>query len=156
MLKMVLFLLVLSGFAAAAVYAQSKPGAQGDVRATILALERAALDRSDKGDVEGFLEISEPEVTYFDPSLERPIRGLEALRTFYHSFPAGAVSSGEMSNADVQVCGDIAVLTFNYAPKPQFRGPQWNATEVYRHGARGWRIIHTHWSYRKPQLAQSK
>jgi ketosteroid isomerase-like protein len=28
------------------------------------------------------------------------------------------------------------------------------ATEVYRRDPEGWRIIHTHWSFLKPQLAQ--
>ena len=42
------------------------------VAATVLAMERAALDRWCQGDPSGFLEITAPEVVYFDP--ERPGR----------------------------------------------------------------------------------
>lgn len=133
---------------------QSGPTAQWDVPSTIIAMERAALDRSDKGDPQGFLEISDPEVTYFDPFLERPIHGLETLRAYYQKFSVPEGTAGEMSNSKVQVSGDVAVLTFNYASATPQRVTRWNTTEVYRRGANGWRIIHTHWSYLKPQLAQ--
>jgi ketosteroid isomerase-like protein len=143
-------------FTVAVAVAQSppKPSERRDVPSTIIAIERAALDRSDKGDTEGFLEISAPEVTYFDPFLEQPIHGLEALRAYYRKFPASEPISGEMSNAKVQVSGDVAVLTFNYASRRSRSTVRWNATEVYRRGADGWRIIHTHWSFLKPQLAK--
>ena len=38
-----------------------------EVARTIIELERAALDRWGRGDPSGFLEISAPEVVYFDP-----------------------------------------------------------------------------------------
>jgi len=41
--------------------------------ATLIAMERAALDRWSKGDTFGFLEISAPDVLYFDPYLDRRI-----------------------------------------------------------------------------------
>jgi hypothetical protein len=116
-----------------------------DVPSTIIAMERAALDRSDRGDAEGFLQISAPEVVYIDPSLHEPICGLDALTTYYHKVPVGEVHKGRMANARVQVVGDVAVLTFNY-----FTVRNWNATEVYRRTKDGWRIIHTHWSYLAP------
>ncbi len=156
MLRPLLFALCLVTFASSALRSQSKPATKRDVPSTILAMERAALDRSDRGDPDGFLEISDPEVTYFDPDLERPIYGLEALRAYYHTAPFSVQSSGEMSNAKVQSSGDVAVLTFNYTSKilkPQ-RVIRWNATEVYRRTSNGWRIIHTHWSYLKPQVKQ--
>lgn len=122
-----------------------------DVAATILALERAALDQSDKLDPEGFLRISDPGVVYIDPGLERPIVGLENLRKYYKSFGGGGTPApGEMLNSNVQVMGDTAVLTFNYRRKDG-KGPRWNASEVYRKTRDGWRIVHTHWSYIKPQ-----
>ncbi|MFA5264123.1 MAG: nuclear transport factor 2 family protein [Opitutaceae bacterium] len=117
-----------------------------DVKSAIIAMERAALNRSDKGDVDGFLEISDPEVTYFDPMLDAPIHGLEALRTYYHGFPMTGTISGRMTNVNVQIAGDVAVLTFNYISKIC-----WNTTEVYKRTPDGWRIIHTHWAYLKPQ-----
>ena len=53
--------------------------ADDDPSETIIAMERAALDRWGRGDPTGFLEISAPDVVYFDPSLERRIDGREAL-----------------------------------------------------------------------------
>jgi len=49
---------------------------------TILALERAALDRWNSGDVEGQLEHYSEDVTYFDPLVEmlrRPGEGGRVL-----------------------------------------------------------------------------
>jgi ketosteroid isomerase-like protein len=126
-------------------------GPPSDVAATIIALERAALDRSDKLDADGFLELSDPGVVYIDPSLEQPIVGLENLRKYYNSFSDGGTpAAGEMLNSKVQVTGDTAVLTFNYRRKDG-KEPRWNATEVYHKTKGGWRIVHTHWSYIKPQ-----
>jgi uncharacterized protein (TIGR02246 family) len=123
----------------------------------IAAMERAALDRSDKGDALGFVEISDPDVVYFDPFLEAPIHGREALRAYYEkNFNIEEAGTGEMTNVRVQVAGDAAVLTFNYTiTVPSGRPTQpWNTTEVYRRTGDGWRIVHTHWSFRQPQLAK--
>lgn len=115
------------------------------IQSTIVAMERAALDRSDKGDAEGFLEISAPDVVYIDPTLEQPIHGRDALAAYYRQFTGAGANRGTMKNVRVQVAGDVAVLTFNY-----FTARNWNTTEVYRRTKDGWRIIHTHWSYLKP------
>lgn len=122
-----------------------------DVAATIIAMERAALDQSDRLDAGGFLAISDPGVVYIDPGLEQPIIGLENLRKYYGSFAVGGTPTpGEMLNSQVQVAGETAVLTFNYRRKDG-KEPRWNATEVYHRTRDGWRIVHTHWSYIKPQ-----
>jgi len=123
----------------------------GDEAAAIIALERAALDCSDRGDVSRFLELSDPDVVYIDPSLEKPIYGLAALTEYYSGFPAGDPNArGEMLNTKVRLLGDTAVLTFNYKSAI---GPAhgWNATEVYHRTEQGWRIVHTNWSYVRPQ-----
>jgi ketosteroid isomerase-like protein len=126
-------------------------GAGKDVAATIIAIERAALDRSDRGDVNGFLEITDEDIVYFDPSLERPIHGLPALRAYYSKDFGNEQTTGVMSNAKVQASDDMAVLTFNYASKRANGNVVcWNCTEVYRLTRAGWRIIQTHWSYAKP------
>ena len=128
-----------------------------EIAAAIIAMERAALDRSDRGDPEGFLEISDPQVTYFDPSLEQPIRGLDALSDYYRrSFTVDDEYHGQILNPGVQVTGDIAVLTFNYVVTGRTTGrvTRWNTTEVYRRTGDTWRIIHTHWAFTQPKLAQ--
>lgn len=120
----------------------------GGAASEIIALERAALDRSDRGDPGGFLEISDPEVSYLDPFLEKPIHGLDALREYYRGFRVAEPGSGEMVAPKVQLFGDVALLTFRYVTttRRSRRVTRWNTTEVYRRTKAGWRIVHTHWS----------
>lgn len=128
-------------------------GGGGDAASEILALERAALDRSDRGDPGGFLDLSDPDVVYLDPYLEKPIYGLAALRDFYRSFGEGETGRGEIQHPKVQVWGDTAVLTFRYVSTSDRsrRVTRWHTTEVYRRTGGQWRIVHTHWSLLKEQ-----
>lgn len=115
----------------------------------IIKLERAALARWCKGDPSGFLEISEQDVTYFDPFLPRRLDGWDALSAYYEGL-RGKVSASrfELLNPHVQEAGDAAVLTFNFVlwggNENEFR---WNCTEVYHRAGADWRIIQTHWSF---------
>ena len=151
-----------TGAAAAAAGKQPKPGRTGDQDAAlkIIAMERDALERGAKGDVDSFVNISDPDVVYFDPSLERRIDGLAALKEYYHknSRPPEEELDIELINPKVQLTGDVAVLTFNYKSTGRRTGrvQLWNCTEVYRQTAQGWRIIQTHWSWTKPQLAAAQ
>jgi ketosteroid isomerase-like protein len=65
-----------------------------------------------------------------------------------------------MVNPVVHMDGNVAVLTFNLVNYGKPLGSaeeqvlaRWNATEVYRATDGAWRIIHTHWSFTRPQLA---
>ena len=121
------------------------------IAATILALERASLDRWGKGDPSGFLEISAPDVVYFDPFQERRIDGLDALTRLYESIRGQVrIDRYELINPKVQLCGDAAVLTFNYVSYTGEKQNRWNCTEVYRRMDGAWRIIQTHWSFTQP------
>jgi len=120
-----------------------------DDAADVIALERAALDRWGKGDPSGVLEISAPDVVYFDPFLDLRLDGREALAAYYEPIRGKvAISRYEMDNAKVQLVGDAAVLTFNFTSyggsEDVFR---WNCTEVYRRTGRSWQIIQTQWSF---------
>lgn len=125
-----------------------------DLLHTLLSLEEAAMKRWRSGDPQGFLELSAPEVTYFDPSVEGRIDGLDRLRVHYSPI-AGAVRYDNSTFADsrVQRHGDLAVLTFNYlasntdpAGEPA-AGTRWNITEVFARFGDDWKIVHTHRSY---------
>lgn len=118
---------------------------------TIIALERAALDRWAKGDPCGFLDISAPDVVYFDPYQERRIDGLDALTRYYEGIRGRVkVLHYELLNPKVLQIGDAGVLTFNYVSKGENEGgSHWNCTEVYRRDPAGWRIVQTHWSLTK-------
>lgn len=124
----------------------------------IIAMERAALDRWGKGDPQGYLEIMAPEVTYFDPNQERRTDGLEAMKALLAPITGKVkIDRYEMINPTVQRSGDVAVLTFNLVDQgtpPGGTAPitvRWNSTEVYRRIDGNWKIIHSHWSYTKPE-----
>ena len=105
-------------------------------------MERAALARWAKGDPSGFLEISDPEVVYFDPFQPRRLNGLAELTRLYESLRGQVrIDAWELVDPRVQVAGETAVLTFNFAA-----ADAWNCTEVYRRSGGAWRIIQTHWS----------
>lgn len=115
--------------------------------AEIIALERAALDRWGKGDPSGYLEISAPEVTYFDPYLAHRLDGHPALTNWYAPLRGSMhIDHYEMISPKVQLAGDMAVLTFNLVSYSGTQAMDWNSTEVYRRTPQGWRIVHTHWS----------
>jgi ketosteroid isomerase-like protein len=118
-----------------------------ETAATIIALERAALDRWGAGDPSGYLEISAPDVTYFDPFLERRLDGREALAAWYAPLRGTIrIDRYDLIDPKVQVCGEIAVLTFNLVSYSGATTMRWNCSEVYRKDREGWRLIQTHWS----------
>jgi hypothetical protein len=118
------------------------------VAVAVIALERMALDRWGKGDPSGFLEISAPDVVYFDPFLERRIDGLPALTAWYDGIRGKIfMEHYELLNPVVQTIGDAAVLTFNFVSHGSEGQMRWNCTEVYRRKGKTWEIVQTHWSF---------
>ena len=118
-----------------------------EVASLILSMERTALNRWGKGDPSGFLEISSPDVVYFDPFLERRLDGLKALTDYYEKIRGQIrIDRDEMIGSKVQVCGETAVLTFNYVSYTGTTQMRWNCTEVYQNRDGRWLIIQTHWS----------
>jgi hypothetical protein len=132
----------------------SAPAAPADKDAqAILAVERAAFERWAKGDLNGFLDASDPEVDYFDPFIDARLDGLPALRALYNQAQGKVhVDRWEMVNPRVVVSGDMGVLTFNFVSYSKGQTVRWNTTEVYRRKNGQWKIVHTHWSLTKPQL----
>jgi len=122
----------------------------------LIELERAALARWLDGDPEGFLEISDEDVVYFDPFVARRIDGLAALREYYQPL-RGKIHAQrfELIAPLVQQVGELAVLTFNFVSHGGNENAlYWNCTEVYRRRAAGWKIIQTHWSFTQPARSQ--
>ena len=127
----------------------------------IIAMERAALDRWGAGDPYGYLEIMAPEVTYFDPIQERRIDGLDAMTAMLVSWTGKIqVDRYEMVSPLVQQHGDAALLTFNLvsyrrrADGSEHAIAHWNSSELYARNDGTWRIVHSHWSFVKPDLKQ--
>ena len=124
-----------------------------DTEDEILQLERDALDRCIKGDVQGFSELYADDVSYFDPLTRARIDGSQAMRVYQESLhEEGRMTRYEIANADVVDAGTFALLTYNlttYRLEPDASeaiDSCWNCTEVYRKDER-WRIIHSHWSH---------
>lgn len=143
---------------AGTVSAQS--AAQKAVTDTIIALERAALDRWGRGDPQGYIETYAPEITYFDPFTDKRIDGIDAITAMLKPITGKVkIDRYEMLNPRAQQSGDIAVLSFNLVsharnPDGSPRRVRWNSSEVYRRTAGKWKIIHSHWSFTKPDLKQ--
>jgi ketosteroid isomerase-like protein len=133
---------------------QMDPGATQSIEQTILSKEQAAMERWRHGDPLGWAEISSDEVTYIDPGLTEPVRGLGAYRDYLEQF-AGKISydRSEFIDPRVAVYGELAVLTYNYISTVLGEEGEvvsqtpWNSTEVYASLAGAWKIIHTHWSF---------
>lgn len=124
----------------------------------IIAKEKAILDEWGKGHTMIFPANCADGITYFDPSLDKRIDGVEEftahLKPVENKF---TIEKYEMVDPEVQVHGEIAVLTYNltnYArnPRGEMQKFCWNTTEVYLNTGGDWKIIHSHWSFTKPQM----
>lgn len=134
----------------------SHPEDTTQVAEEVLALERAALDRWGKGDPDGPLEITAPEVTYFDPFVERRVDGLAALSGLYEPIRGKIhIERDEIVEPRVQVAGDAAVLTFRFISEGSEGVMRWNCTEVYQRFGAEWKIIHSHWSFTNAGLPKA-
>ena len=109
----------------------------------------------------GFLEIMAPEVTYFDPGQDARVDRLQRMHDLLIPWTGKIkIDRYDMVNAKVQQHGDVALLTFNLlnyrnrADGSEELFVRWNSTETYRRVDGRWRIIHSHWSFVKPDLKQ--
>jgi ketosteroid isomerase-like protein len=128
----------------------------------LVAMERAALDRWGKGDPNGYLEIMARDVTYFDPMQDKRVDGIAAMKKMLGSLTGKiSVSRFDMIDPKVQRHGESALLTFNLVSYVSFPGGQeraiarWNSSELYGLVDGTWRIVHSHWSFIKPELKQA-
>lgn len=129
-------------------------GQSPEVSSQVLALERAALDRWGQGDPDGYLAINAPDVSYFDPYLERRLDGLPDLAAWYEGIRGTIkVDRDEIVEPRVQVAGDAAILTFRYVSYTGESVARWNCTEVYQRFGEEWKIVHSHWSFTQPEVA---
>ena len=119
----------------------------------LMVLESKAMERWRKGDPWGFIEISAPDVTYFDTGTRQRIDGREALAAEY-SLREGRIFYDVMDFIDPGLLanGSTAVLVYRFLStwlNPDgsvARRTPWNCTEVFRRNEENWLINHTHWS----------
>jgi len=120
-----------------------------DIKDTIIALEKQALELWNNGDPDGFLELSSDDVVYFDPVFKDKFVGKTALEEYYNGFRGkNKIDSYEMIRPIVQVTADSAVLAYDYEARRDGQVYRMQCTEVYKTDSSGkWKIIHTHWSF---------
>jgi ketosteroid isomerase-like protein len=125
---------------------------------TIIALERGALDRWGRGDPQGYLDLYARDVTYFDPMREKRIDGFDAMKQALEPIKGLVkIDRYEMIAPQVARVGDAAILTYNLLSHGRSHGGEpivvrWNSTAVYAQIDRQWKIVHSHWSFTKPEL----
>ena len=121
--------------------------------ALIINKEKEALDRWKTGDTFGFIEIAADDITYFDPGLEKRITGKKEFQDHLASFNGTfSFPDYKLLNPQVQLYGDIGVLTFNFVGfSEEGKVDKWNTTEVYRLIEGDWKIVSSHWSKTKPE-----
>jgi hypothetical protein len=118
---------------------------------TILALERQAMDLWRQGNPDGFLAISDPGITFFHSTVEAQLVGLAAVKTLYEGYRGRPLFDRyEMAEPRVVAAGGTAVLTYVLVTWNGSLTRRWHASEVYRDGRDGWRIVHSHFSAVNP------
>jgi hypothetical protein len=118
---------------------------------TILAMERRAMDGWGQGNPDEFLKISDPEITLFHSTLEKRLEGLAAVKALYEGYRGRPLFDRyEIIDPKVVVSGSVAVLTYLFTTQNGSLTRRWHATEVYRKGKAGWRILHSHFSLVTP------
>lgn len=133
-------------------------GAQDLQSEEIIAQERAALDRWSNGDPGGYLETYVGNITYFDPTTERRVDGIEAMRALLTPLTGQfKLARYEILSPDVVRRESIAVLSYNlvtYGSQPNGEPivTRWNTTSAYLRVDGAWRIFHSHFSLTQPQV----
>ncbi len=127
----------------------------------LIAKDRASLDRRIRGDTDGFLELGDSEVTYFDTNTRHRIDGVTALRKHLAMYSEGIramlkqrgksqMDSHEIVNPKLQRTGDMAVLSYEWKPRVGTDVVRWRASEMYRLSRGAWRLVHGQWSAVQP------
>ncbi|MFA7422061.1 MAG: nuclear transport factor 2 family protein [Melioribacteraceae bacterium] len=119
----------------------------------IIAKEKAILDRWITGDTFGFIEAAAEEITYFDPGLEKRCTGKKSFHDWIAPFNGTfSFPSYELLDPQVQMHGDVGILTFNFIGVMKDGSKEYfNTTEVYKLYAGDWKLISSHWSQTKPK-----
>ena len=116
----------------------------------ILVLERKVMDGWQTGNPDPCIALADPEITYFHIVSEKRIDGLPALKSLFDANRGRPLfDSYEMADPQVQVSGDIAVLSYILIRHLGANTSRWNSTQIYQHKKEGWRVIHSHWSATK-------
>ncbi|GAB6283572.1 MAG: hypothetical protein STSR0008_23500 [Ignavibacterium sp.] len=119
----------------------------------IIAKEKAILNRWITGDTFGFIEAAAEEITYFDPGLEKRCTGKKDFHEWISAFNGTfSFPSYELFDPQVQMHGDVGILTFNFIGFMKDGSKEYfNTTEVYKLIEGDWKLLSSHWSQTKPK-----
>ena len=119
----------------------------------IISKEKAILNRWKTGDTLGFADAAAEEITYFDPGLEKRCTGKKEFYDWISSFNGSfSFPEYELLDPQVQMHGDVGILTFNFIGLMQGGSKEcWNTSEVYKLIEGDWKLISSHWSPTKPK-----
>jgi hypothetical protein len=146
-LKKILFVIACAG---ALWIAPVRAESEAEIRRTLVALERQAMDGWLKGDPDPQLAITDSKITYIHDVIGKRLQGLAEVKELYAGYRGRSLfESYEILSPTVRAIGDVAVLTYQLAQHMGADTRYWNATQVYAKTADGWRVIHTHWSAAK-------
>lgn len=113
----------------------------------LMTIERTSLDGWLKGDSGPMLAAADSEITLFHVMTNGRLDGIEAVKALYAPYAGRPLYDRyEIENPKVQGSGETAVLSYQLVTHNGDTTRNWNATEVYRKGAAGWRVIHSHFS----------
>ena len=120
-----------------------------DLKAFILSLEEQALKLWNRGNPDGFIELSSDDVVYIDPAFKNKLEGKKALEEYYNSIRGKVeIDRYKMIEPTVLLSSDVAVLAYDYEAYRGDRTFRMHCTEVYKlDSSEQWKIIHTHWSF---------
>jgi ketosteroid isomerase-like protein len=126
-------------------------GTESAVATSIIDLERTALERFGRGDIEGPLAVCDDDISYFDPFVARRIDGRSTLASHYEA-ARGEVQydSFELEHPRVQAFEDTAILSYVLAttgpPGATDAPSRWKVTTVYHRSNDRWRVVHSHFA----------
>lgn len=125
---------------------------ESKIKASIIALEKQALEQWNNGNPDGFINLSVDDIVYIDPAFEHKLEGKKALEDYYNLIRGKIkIDQYEMINPTVQLSAEVAVLTYNYRVQRDEQPFRMSCTEVYKLDmSNQWKIIHTHWSFTQP------
>lgn len=125
---------------------------ESKIKASIIALEKQALEQWNNGNPDGFINLSADDIVYIDPAFEHKLEGKQALEDYYNLIRGKIkIDQYEMINPTVQLSAEVAVLTYNYRVQRDEQTFRMSCTEVYKlDSSNQWKIIHTHWSFVQP------
>jgi hypothetical protein len=118
-----------------------------DPTAEILALERKALDGLQTGNLDPYLALLDPDISYYHVMTPERVDGVAAVKALIEPYRGRSLYDRyEMLQPRVQVAGDTAVLTYTLVQYLNGAATRYHGTQVYQRKAAGWKVVHTHWS----------